>query len=410
MKDNIRTYSAEKDKKAVQRVWKECGWMGEEKKEAEVLDIFLKSSKGVVYEMGGDAECLVVSTKGRLFHTGTALQHSAITSVATSRIARNLGIASKTLARVLANDVAKGAAVSGLGVFEQGFYNRLGYGNGVYENWIGFDPAWLVPLPKARIPERFAVTDWKKLHDARLSRRKSHGAVDLLPPEITKADMLWIKKCFGLGYTKNGKITHYIEMTADNAEEGPYTVVWMVYQNLVQFRELLSLLAGLSDQIRQIKIQEPTEVQLQDFIKKPFQLRSITQRGKYEYSVKATAYWQFRILDLKTCIGAVKCRDSLTFNLHIEDPIEKYLPAKSTWRGCSGDYIVSFGPKSSIKKGTDPGADTLKTTIGDFSRFWLGVQSAEVLNISGVFEAPVKLLKALDKTLVLPKPNPDWEY
>ena len=410
MKDKIRAYSAEKDKKAVQRIWKECGWLGDDKKYAEALDLLLKANNGVVYEMGRSAECLVVSTKARLNHTGTYLSHSAITCVTTSRIARNQGIASKTLAHVLANDAAKGAAVTGLGVFEQGFYNRLGYGNGVYENWIRYDPAWLVPLPKARVPERFALADWKKLHEARFSRRKSHGAIDLLPPEMTKSDMLLFKNCFGLGYSKDGKITHYVEMMTDNAESGPYTVVWMAYRNLTQFRELLSLIAGLSDQIRQVKIREPREIQLQDFIRKPFQLSSITKRGSFEYSIKATAYWQFRILDLKSCIAALKCTDRLTFNLHIDDPITQYLPQKSSWTGCTGNYIVSLGPKSSIKKGTESGKETVNTTIGDFSRFWFGIQSAEALNISGVFKAPGKLLKALDSTLVLPKPAPDWDY
>ena len=384
--------------------------MSEDKSEKEAVDVFLSSSRCMVYVMNGQAESIVASTPSKLKYLDTSLPFAAITAVTTSRIARNQGAASKTLARVLAQDAADGAVASGLGVFEQGFYNRLGYGSGNYEHWIGFDPAWLVPMEKPGVPVRLDVTSAKSIHASRLARRKSHGALDLLPVEISKSEMMWIKKSFGLGYKKGGKVTHCVVMNSGSGENGPYSVHWMTYQSFRQFRELLSLIAGLGDQVRLVRMREPREIQMQDFIRKPFQLQSITKGGKYESMTKAEAYWQMRILQLKPCISALSCPEELTFNLRIIDPVESFLPKNSAWRGCGGDYSVTLGQKSSIKKKFTPGIDILTASIGDFTRFWSGVQSAEALNVTGQFDASEKLLAALDRTVMLPAPAPDWDY
>ncbi|MBT3275463.1 MAG: hypothetical protein HN368_20070 [Spirochaetales bacterium] len=406
----IRKYSEKKDKKAARRIWTECGWLSDDKKEKEAFDLFISSSPATVFEHAGAAECLVLSTPARLRYLEKDLSYSAITGVTTSRIARNLGAASLTLAQALRQDVEAGAVVSGLGIFEQGFYNRLGYGSGNYEHWLGFDPAWLVALPKPEVPSRFDVSNWKAIHQARLNRRKSHGAVDLLPPEVSRTDMMWLKNSFALGYKKGGRITHCVVMHASELESGPYSVSWMSYQNLRQFRELLAVIRSLGDQVRQIRMREPQEIQMQDFIRKPFQLQSITKSGKYEAGSKAFSYWQMRILQLKPCIAAIKCRDDLQFNLTIEDPIGQFLPKGTGWKGCQGEYTVTFGSKSSIKKGFTAGLDTLTATIGDFTRYWLGVLSAEALNISGKFDGPDDLLKTLDRINPAPTPAPEWDY
>ena len=112
--------------------------MSDEKREAEALNQFVKASDSWVFEMNGSAECLVMSTDGWFHHTGTPLKLAAITAVTTSRVARNQHAASGTLARCLADQGASGAQLSGLGIFEQGFYDRFGYGNGNYELWVTF--------------------------------------------------------------------------------------------------------------------------------------------------------------------------------------------------------------------------------------------------------------------------------
>jgi hypothetical protein len=149
---------------------------------------------------------------------------------------------------------------------------------------------------------------------------------------------------------------------------------------------------------------------MQDFLRKPFQLQDISRKGKFEAGVRSMAYWQIRILDLRKCISAMKCNENLKFNLVVEDPITRFLPKKSAWKGCAGSYTVSLGTKSSIRKGVSPGLDTLTASIGDFSRYWLGVQAAEALNVTGLFDGPQSLIEKLDAVNPLPAPAPDWDY
>jgi len=403
----IRPYSRRKDRSNVYRLWKECGWPTEEPESADAL---MKSGTTFVYELNGSAESLVISVPALLHYAGTALDHAAVAAVGTSRVARNLGAATGTLAAMLSAEASRGAATSGLGVFEQGFYNRLGYGTGTYEHWAAFDPAWLVDLPVSGAPQRFEVKQYKAVHQARLDRRKSHGAVDVLSPEITKADMLARKNTFCIGYTQGKVITHCLVVFCAEVERGPYTVMWMSYPNLRELRELLGLIRGLGDQVRQVRLHEPAEIQIQDFLQKPFQLQSISRKGVFEAGIKAMAYWQIRILDLAKCIRAMKCRGELQFNLVIEDPVAAFLPQGSEWKGCGGSYAVALGAESSINAGAVEGLDTLTASIGDFSRYWLGVKSAAVLNVTGVFDGPERLLEKLDAVNPLPSPAPEWDY
>ncbi len=406
----IRKYSFRKDKKAIHRIWQECGWIGREKQELEALDRFVGVSDCWVAELDGNAESMATSTPGTFFHSGTPLQLAAITSVTTSRVARNQQTASRTVARLVSEQAFRGAQLSGLGIFEQGFYDRLGYGNGAYEHMVRFDPAWLVRLGTPRVPVRLGRDDWKEIHEARFSRRKLHGAVDLTPPEISLCEMDWSKNVFGLGYRENGKLTHFFVAHADEVETGPYRIDWMVYRSVYEFRELLALVRGLGDQVRQGRMREPRDVQLQSLMKKPFQLHTITQEGKFTSRVAAYAYWQMRILDLPSCVSAVHARASLRFNLRLQDPLSRFVDDDAPWRGCGGDYVVELGEESTAHPGSDPELPELKATVGDFTRFWMGGTRADVLAGLHSFRAPADLIQALDAALVLPKPAPDWDF
>ncbi|MBN1686679.1 MAG: hypothetical protein JW852_08490 [Spirochaetales bacterium] len=403
----IRPYVAKKDRTSVHRIWKECGWPVDEE---AAVDTLLRSGFSMVFELKGAAESFVTSVPARLHYAGTQLDHAAIAAVATGRVARNLGTASGTVAAILSEEAARGCSTAGLGVFEQGFYDRLGFGTGTYEHWIAFDPAWLIDLPVSKAPQRFDVKDFRGIHKARLARRKTHGAIDILAPELLKVDMMTRKNTFGLGYKKGNEITHCVVMHCSEIAHGPYSVVCLAYRTLQQFRELLGIIRGLSDQVRQVRLREPGEIQMQDFLKKPFQLQAISSKGSFESLIKAVAYWQIRILDLKKCISVMKCIDRLEFNLIVEDPVTGFLPAKSVWKGCGGEYTVNLGSGSSVRKGLAPGLDTLNAAIGDFSRYWLGVQAAEVLNVTGRFDGPQRLLRKLDSIRSLPAPAPDWDY
>lgn len=132
MATSFRKYNPDKDKNATHRIWQECGWIEDEKKHKEALDRLVAASSAWVYAVDGTAEAMTVSTPARFHHTGTALSLAAITAVTTSRVARGRGAATGTVARSLAESGAAGIAVAGLGMFEQGFYDRFGFGNGPY--------------------------------------------------------------------------------------------------------------------------------------------------------------------------------------------------------------------------------------------------------------------------------------
>ena len=410
MSGKIRRYNARRDRKAIRRVWQECGWISEEKRELDALDRFISVGDAWVYDLDGQAECLVHSVPGQFLHTGSSLDLSAITAVTTSRVARNLGAASGLLAHVIADQAVRGVHLTGLGVFEQGFYNRLGYGNGTYEHWVSFDPAWLTDLGKPRVPGRLTADDWKVIHAARLTRYKLHGAVDLNPPEMTQADMMFGKNSFGLGYREGGELTHFFCAHADNVGDGPYTIDWMAYRNLDQLRELLGLLRGLGDQVRVVRMHEPKHIQLQSLLRKPFQLYHITENSKNPSRAAAYAYWQLRILDLSACIEVLSVPGSLEFNLNLTDPVQALLPDEAKWQGIAGEYAVSLGSSSSAEPGTKGGLPTLEATVNDFSRFWMGSARADALAAFGSFRAEPDLLDALDQSILIPQPDPMWDY
>ena len=144
---NFRIYDPEKDKEAAHRIWREIGWVDDKDDEA-AMDIFLSGSRVLVADINDTAESLVLSMPGHMRYLQEDLSFSAVAGVTTSRIARRQGLAAKLTAKLIADDVADGALVSGLGMFEQGFYNRLGFGTGSYEHWFHFDPTQLMVAQK----------------------------------------------------------------------------------------------------------------------------------------------------------------------------------------------------------------------------------------------------------------------
>ena len=159
----FRPYRDE-DLEAVQRVWTECGWLTEDN--AKMMPVFLKGSPGMVAEVHGRPECLVCCAPGRMMHRTTDLSACLITAVATSHVARQQGLAGRLTARALARDVEGGAVLATLGMFEQGFYNKLGFGTGPYERILEFDPSAL-RIPgglRARAPHRLTTDDVDRMH------------------------------------------------------------------------------------------------------------------------------------------------------------------------------------------------------------------------------------------------------
>jgi len=154
----FRRYDAERDHKAAHRIWRETGWVTDDNG-VKILDAELDCARGWVADLSGEAECLVLTMPGTVRHLADDLPAAFVTAVTTSRIARKQGFARRLTAQAIAADVADGALVSALGMFEQGFYDHLGFGTGSYVHRVGFDPTTLKVDGTTRPPRRLTEDD-----------------------------------------------------------------------------------------------------------------------------------------------------------------------------------------------------------------------------------------------------------
>jgi len=406
----IRRYQPDKDLEACLRIYREIGWVDEKDHERASAELF-KTSNAWVAELHGSAECIVHSMPGTLRYQQADLPFSGITGVSTSRIARKQGWAGRLTAKLLAEDAASGHAVAMLGMFEQGYYDQLGFGTGCYDFWCALEPSTLQIPVKPGLPVRLGKDDWQAMHESRLQRVRTHGSCSIDSPILTQADVLWSEGGFGLGYLdEDGNLTHHF-WCSTKGEHGPYRIHWMSYRNRTQFLELMALIRNLGDQVHSIKLAEPPNIQLQDFIKEPFKYRKLTHRSAYESQMSASAYWQVRILDLKPCIAAVHWDGApIRFTLELTDPIGTWLPDDCTWNGIGGEYTVTLASESHMEADATADLPILKASVNAFSRMWLGVRSATSLSWSDDLQAPQTLLDDLDRGLLLPQPMPDWDF
>lgn len=406
----IRPFDAEKDKEACYRIWREVGWL--EKGKEEQMDSCFEAATALVAEIHGEAECLVLSTPANLRYLEEELSMDAVAGVTTSHISRKQGLAGRVLALSIANRAKEGMLVSALGMFDQGFYNLLGFGTGGYEHHMRIDPAHLVVPVKARIPRRLTLENVEAMHNVRLNRMRRHGSCNLLPVAVTKGEFNATENAFGLGYFdgEDGALSHYILGSA-KGEHGPYRIHHLIYQNYTQFLELMALIKNLGDQVNLVTLHEPPDIQLQDFLKQPFKNRRVTQKSEFEVGSWSAAYWQMRINNLEGCLAKTHLDGkSVRFQLHLTDPIEKYLNAEEEWRGISGDYVVTLGEESQAVKGIDSNLPVLTTTVNAFTRLWLGVRPATGLAVTDSLVASPELLAQLNRILCLPQPRTDWDF
>lgn len=406
---NDRIYDPARDREAALRIWRETGWVVPGKEGS--FDLSLGAGRTLVADLNGAPECLVNTMPGTLRYLREDLRFSAVTAVTTSRLARKQGLARRLTARAVALDAAEGAHIAGLGMFEQGYYNQLGFGTGPYEHIVAFDPAQLNVRLRPRVPRRITADDWELVHAARLARVRDHGSITM-PAEMTRAELLRADNGFGLGYADgpNGELTHYFWCQTQAVERGPYFVSNMAYRTREQFLELLALIKSLGDQVRLVRMFEPPGIQLQDLLLHPFRQRALTHRSEFEAGIRAVAYWQLRILDLSACLERTHLRTGQArFNLRLGDPIAASLDEEAPWRGIAGDYLVTLGPVSGAEVGRDPRLPTLEASVGAFTRMWMGVRPATGLACTDDLRGPEALLQELDELLRLPPPHLGWE-
>lgn len=408
----IRPYDPEKDTDAIPRIWQEVGWITRSEEKDAAANRFVAGGRALVAELNGETECQVSSMPGAVRYLETDLPFSGVTAVATGRVARKQGLAARLTARLIAEDAAAGVQMMGLSMFEQGFYNQLGFGTAPYARWVGFDPAQLRVEAEARVPRRLTAEDWAAVHATRLTRMRGHGACILYPPDVTRTEML-ARDGFGLGYFDGpeGALSHYLWFINEGGDNGPYTVSWMAYQNGAQLRELVALMHTLGDQVRLIKLKEPHGIQFQDFIRQPFRFHQLTAKGAFENFGHANAYHQYRICDLVSCLAQTHLPgETVRFNLALTDPVTAYLEADTPWRGLTGDYLITLGPESGAAPGSDATLPTLTATVSAFTRLWLGVRQPSRLAVTDTLAGPPELLHALDRVLRLPVPEMDWDF
>ncbi len=395
----IREYEDD-DLVAVQRVWQECGWVDED--EAEHLADFLTDGDVVVAELDGDAEACTSIHDGTLHHSGTDLTLGVVTSVTTSRVGRKQGLARATLDAALRRAVDRGVAVSVLGMFEQGFYDRSGFGTGAEMLIYQLDPAMLSDRLPYRRPLRLGLDDIADMVACSAARAPVHGAVTLRSVAMRRAERSWDENGFGLGYRDDdGTLTHFLWATA-KGEHGPYDVRDWAWRTTDQLLELLGLLRSLGDQVRTVIVPEPTAVQLAVLVRQPVRKKISRSTGEHRYQRWPSAWWQARILDLPTCLAALPPTEELYCNLSVSDPLGLDAVA--------GEWIVRFGTTTTVERGHEEDLPTISASVNALSRLWLGVRPASTLAATDDLEASPDLLATLDRLIALPRPDVQMDF
>jgi predicted N-acetyltransferase YhbS len=403
-----RAYEEERDFAAVTRMWREVGWIDDSDAQAEALRRVAARGGGIVADVRGEAECLVLRTPGTVRYLDVDLPLCAISGVTTSHIGRRQHLATDLIVETLTAAAEEGAAVAALGFFEQGFYDRFGFGTGSYEHRLRFDPASLdVPAPD-RVPVRLGADEMAELHALMVRRHRGHGSVVLDPVDWFVAEWAWMDKPFALGWrSDDGRLTHAL-LGSMKDDHGPYVIEQLAYEELPQLLDILGWLRALGDQVNQVEIAaEPTEVQLQDLIRHPVRQRRIARlAGGSDSLHQAIAEQQDRILDLQACIAAVSVPEPVEFGLRLRDPLEHL----GGWPGIGGEHTVHLGPTSSLEVGIGGGLPVLDASVGAFTRLWFGVRPASGLAISDDLAGPADLLAQLDRSLRLPTPQAGWPF
>ena len=360
-----------------------------------------------VCEYQGSVESLVTTSPGTIRMLDSDLPFCAVTGVTTGRILRRMGGAGELTARVLMNAALKGDAAAGLGIFDQGFYNKLGFGNFPYSRIVAFDPLSLRVPALTRPPRRLTRKDISRLNACTLKRKNNHGLVKILPESFINMRMAEIENTFCLGFENDeGELTHYFLAEAEG-ENGPYELVSLVYRDYAGLIELLSLMKNLGDQVNTFKILEPAGMQFQDLIERPFRRRSITKGNKFSNEIFAASFRQARILNLNTVLAALKLPGGhIRFNLELSDPIAAYLPEEAEWKGLGGPWTVELDQGgSSAAAGRTEGLPVLSASVGAFTRLVFGAAGAEALSVTDELSGSEELLAELDRKLILPRPN-----
>ncbi len=418
---DLAAFDFDRDIESVLRIWRETGWHDGEDRTERLIKEFFQANDGrsLVARLNGEAESVVHQTLGSMRY-GNAPDHrelsiGTITAATTSRIARKLLAASRLTARAVAELGDEGAVVALLGMFEQGFYDRFGFGVGPYEHKVWAYPGSLRVPAEYKTPERFDFDNHAdELHEAVLSRHRTHGGVVIGGERSSNAAVNLDHEVTIYGYRTDGAISHWMAVE-HNDENGPDRVVAWAYERPEQCLELLRLIQEWGDQVDLIGFIEPVWMQAQDLDAEPGHNSRRTKGSKVHVRTEADAWWQIRILDLQACISAMApVSEPFDVVVEIDDPVADHLVESGfsgSWKPLTGVWRFSFGDTHSVQRLPSGGEVTLVTSINALSRWWLGVMPASALAVMGQMDADVQTLALLDSlTAHLPRPQPGWDF
>ena len=411
-------FDFDRDMESILRTWSETGWWDNEDEQKEKILEFFKANDGrsVVGLIDGHAECVVHRALGTVRYDQALLSMGGVTAVTTSRIARRRQLASRLTARTVAHLADEGCAVAMLGMFDQGFYDRFGFGTGAYENVAWIYPGALAVPADYRPPERLELdADSEELHAAMTSRLSIHGGVVIGGERMTAAGMRVDGDITIYGYRTDGAISHFLAVLT-TGEHGPDRITQWAYQTREQCLELLRLVQEWGDQVDVLRLTEPVWLQLQDFIVDPgaqFRRTRGSQTGALR--IEADAWWQARIIDLSACIRAIRAvDDSFSVVVKLTDPLGGHLVDSGydgAWNGLDGTWRLSFGATHTAERIGSNEPHDLETTVNALTRWWLGVLPASTLLAMGAFVCTAETAALLDTlTNHLPTPQPGWDF
>jgi predicted acetyltransferase len=405
----LRDYNDETDRDGALRAWKDAGWLAN-RSDLQAAALELQSGNSTVAEVDGRIDGVANAWRSQMRYEQATLPAVGIAGVAAPLTARRRGITGRVVRRAIAKAARDGAAVATLWAFDQGYYDRLGFGTGSPVRIMRIDPGALNVPDLERPAVRLTKDDAAEMHACRLCRLHCHGAHDLLAPESTRAPLTWdgVVHCLGFRDPDTGELTHHMAINADgNAEFGPWRAWWLAYRTHDQLIELLSLLRSLSDQVAGIVMRDPPGVQLQAMLRTPFRLSRLTAKSKFEVHTRGYAPWQMRMLDLPACLAATSLAGpQVRFNLQVDDPMDGEPGFDST----AGEYVITLGRASAAEPGRDESLPTLRTSIGNLTRLWIGATPAYGLSMLGEIDAPPELVCALDDIIRVPTPHVDWGF
>jgi predicted N-acetyltransferase YhbS len=221
----IRPLELKKDFTAVRRIWEEIGWIDRnDDDDAKFLRKFLKGSRTLAAQLNGAVECTICHCDGTILHQQAELSMAVIAAVTTSTVARKQGLASQLTARVVAREAESGLATAALGMFEQGYYSRPGFGTGPYERIVKLNPALIDVDVDFRPPLRLTQKHAADLYQALMQRWRGHGGTQVASVKHLEAEVGWTDEPLGLGYRdEEGKATHFI-WGCCKGEYGPFHI------------------------------------------------------------------------------------------------------------------------------------------------------------------------------------------